>query len=447
MNTREELYHMTKREMAKLKIAERLTAGEMTVRGAAEILGLSTRQTLRIKKGVRIYGPGALIHGNRTRKPVNAVEDKIKDLVVELKREKYAGTNFSHFRELLTEREDINLSRPTVHRILRGAGIVSPKRKRRVRTHYYRKRKACPGMMVQLDASPYQWLGGSRLSMHGAIDDATGKVLGLYMCTEETLEGYFEVVRQMIAGFGIPVSIYSDRHTIFFSPRGKLSIEDELEGKSQAHTQFSQALSELGVRMIPAGSPQAKGRIERLWGTLQDRLAQEFNIAGIKDVKSANKFLGGYMANFNRRFSVRPRGESVFRKLKEDTSLDYILCTKVRRKLDSGSAFSYRGSYYQLVSRGRIARSIPRSSITVLTGGRIGIKAEYSGKVYSVKRLETRPEIDMKTRVRKKRVYGRVPASHPWKSGYAALGGYDKADSKTMEGLLNSTLAWNPDNQ
>ena len=438
---------MTKREMAKLKVAERLVEGEMTVRGAAEILGLSTRQTLRIKKGVRIYGPGALIHGNRKRKPKNAVEDKIKDLVVELKREKYAGTNFSHFGELLAEREDIGLSRPTVHRILKGAGIVSPKKKKKVRFHYYRKRKACPGMMVQLDASPYQWLGGIKLTIHGAIDDATGKVLGLYMAREETLEGYFEVIRQMIDAFGIPVSTYQDRHTIFFNPRGKLSPEDELEGKSEPCTQFSRATGELGMRMIPAGSPQAKGRIERLWGTLQDRLTQEFILNGIKDVESANKFLGGYIGKFNRRFSVRPKGKSVFRKLKEDISLDYILCTKERRRLDGVSAFSYRRSYYQLVSRGKVAPTIPRSSVTVLTGRRIGIKAEYSGKVYSVKRLETRPKIDVKTKVRKKRVYGRVPASHPWKSGYAALAGYDKADSKTMEGLLNSTLAWNPDNQ
>ena len=176
MNTREELYHMTAKEMARLKVAERLVGGEITVRGVAEVPGLSTRQTLRIRKGVRLNGPKAVIHGNRARNPVNAVSNKIKDLVVELKTSRYPGTNFSHFRELLSEREDINLSRPTVHRILRGAGIASPKRKRRVRTHYYRKRKACPGMMVQLDASPYQWLGGSKLSMHGAIDDATGKV-------------------------------------------------------------------------------------------------------------------------------------------------------------------------------------------------------------------------------------------------------------------------------
>ena len=156
MNTREETYHMTEKEMARLKIAERLVEGEVTIKDAAEVLKLSTRQVIRIKKGVRLNGPVTVIHGNRKRKPVNAVEDKTKDLVVELKTRKYAGTNFSHFAELLAEREGITLSQPTVHRILRSAGIVSPRKKKKVRAHRYRKRKDCPGMMVQLDASPYR---------------------------------------------------------------------------------------------------------------------------------------------------------------------------------------------------------------------------------------------------------------------------------------------------
>ncbi|GAG99544.1 unnamed protein product, partial [marine sediment metagenome] len=281
------------------------------------------------------------------------------DLVVELKTKKYWGTNFSHFTELLAERESIALSQPTVHRILRGTGIVSPKKKKKIRAHWYRKRKDCPGMMVQLDASPYRWLGGSKLPLHGAIDDASSNILGLHLCKEETLKGYFEVARQMIGGFGIPISTYSDKHTIFFSPKGKLTIEDQLEGRTSANTQFSRAMSELGVSMIPAGSPQAKGRVERLWGTLQDRLIQEFSLNGIKDVESANKFMKKYIKKFNRRFSVVPKGEPAFRKLGKGINLDYILCSKISRKLDGGSAFSYRGKYFQLVSGGKVAATIP----------------------------------------------------------------------------------------
>ena len=449
MNKREEIYHMTAKEMARVKVAERLIEGEMTVKGAAEVLGLSTRQIIRIKKKVRLNGPGATVHGNRSRKPANATKDIVKDLVVELKRKKYSGANFSHFAELLAEREDIIISQPTVHRILRSAGIASPKRKKKIRAHRYRKRLDCPGIMVQLDASPYRWLGGEDLNLHGAIDDATGKVLGLYLCRQETLKGYFEVTRQMIKGPGIPISTYSDKHTIFFSPKDKLTIEDQLEGKREPYTQFSQAMDALGVRMIPAGSPQAKGRIERLWGTLQDRLTQEFILNGIKDIGSANKFMAAYIKKFNRRFSVVPKGEPVFRKPGKGTCLDHILCRKIPRKLDGGSAFSYGGKYYQLLSGGKPATTIPRSGISVLTSSRIGIKASYSGKVYSVARLEARPrlsrDIEVKTKIRK--LPKKPVVSHPWRSGYPDGFAYDRSDLNIIKGLFDSSLAWNPDNQ
>jgi len=256
MNKREELYHMTEKEMVRLKVAERLVEGEMKVKEAADILMLSTRQVIRIKERVRTFGPGAVIHGNRERKPINATGNMVKDLVVELKKDKYQGTNFSHFTELLGEREGISLSQPTVHRILRGAGIKSPRKKKRVRAHRYRKRMDCPGMMVQLDASPYPWLGNGELNLHGAIDDASSDILGLYLCKEECLEGYFEVARQMVKGPGIPVSTYSDKHTILISPKkGKLSIEDQLEGKSESYTQFSAAMEELGINMIYLQDP------------------------------------------------------------------------------------------------------------------------------------------------------------------------------------------------
>jgi len=450
MSKREETYHMTDKEMARLIVAERLIEGEITVKGAAAVLKLSTRQVKRIKKKVRLNGPGATVHGNRERKPVNAVDDKTKDLVVELKTKKYGGTNFSHFAELLAEREDIIISRPTVHRILRDAGIASPKKKKKIRAHRYRKRKDCPGMIVQLDASPYRWLGGEDLNLHGAIDDASSNILGLYLCKEETLEGYFEVARQMIGGPGIPISTYSDKHTIFFSPKDKLTIEDQLEGRTSANTQFSRAMSELGVSMIPAGSPQAKGRVERLWGTLQDRLIQEFSLNGIKDVESANKFMKKYIKKFNRRFSVVPKGEPVFRKLGKAINLDYILCSKILRKLDGGSAFSYRGKYFQLVSGGKVAATIPRSKVSVLTGNIIGIKAEYSGKVYSVARLEALPKV-ASDHIKAKPKTGRLPkkpaASHPWRSGYPGGFAYDRSDPDIAKGLFDSTLAWNPENQ
>jgi len=299
MNIREETYHMTEKEMVRLRVAEKLLEGQMKIEEAARILNISTRQVIRIKGRVKRFGPGAVVHGNKDRKPANATDDNVMNLVIELKRNNYEKANFTHFAELISENEKIGLSQPTVHRILTKAGIKSPKKKKKKRMYHYRKRMDCPGAMVQLDASPYFWLDDKELNLHGAIDDATSNVLGLYMCSQECLKGYFEVTRQMIKNAGIPLSTYNDRHTILVSPKKtKLSIEDQLAGKSEPYTQFSAAMDKLGINMIAAHSPQAKGRIERLWGTLQDRLKVEFMLNGIKDIDSANEFMKGYIKKF-----------------------------------------------------------------------------------------------------------------------------------------------------
>jgi len=442
---RKEQYHMTEKEMVRLKVAERLIGGQMKVEEAARILNISTRQVIRIKGRVKKIGPEAAVHGNRERKPKNATEDIVKDLVVELKKGRYEKANFTHFAELISENEKIHLSRPTVHRILTKTGIKSPRKKKKIRGHHYRKRMDCPGAMVQLDASPYPWLGGEKLNLHGAIDDASSDVLGLYLAKEECLEGYFEVARQMIKGPGIPVSTYNDRHTILVSPKkAKLSIDDQLEGKQTPYTQFSAAMDELGINMIPAGSPQAKGRIERLWGTLQDRLVVEFALNGIVDIDSANLFMAKYMDKFNRRFSVKPKGEPVFRKLSSGVDIDYILCRKIPRKLDNGSAFSFKGGYYQLISGGKSAATIPRSGVKVMIGSRIGIKAEYSGKVYSLAKIE-KPKKDKKVKKRIRPLPKKPAIDHPWKSGNSYGLRHDHRDKEIAAGFFNSTIAWEPD--
>ncbi len=446
MEKREEIYHMTEKEMVRLKVAERLIDGQMKIGQAADILMLSTRQVIRIKERVSRFGPGAVMHGNRARKPANATDDDIKDLVVRLKKDRYSGSNFSHFCELLSERENITLSQPTVHRILTSAGIPSPKKKKKARGHRYRKRMDCPGALVQIDASPYSWLGGENLNLHGAIDDATGNILGLYLAKEECLEGYFEVARQMVRGAGIPVATYNDRHTILVSPKkAKVTIEDQLEGKLEPYTQFSAAMDSLSVNMIAAGSPEAKGRIERLWGTLQDRLVVELALGGIKDIGSANEFVKKYIAKFNARFSVAAKGEPVFREIAGGINVDYILCKKYTRKLDNGSAFSYGGNYWQLISGGEPAAAIPRSSVEVLISQKIGIKAKYSGKVYSLKKIE-KPRAKSCARPGNSRQPAVKPAAnHPWRSGSLDGFKYDYREKELYEGLYNSTIAWETD--
>ena len=345
---RMEQYHMTKKEMRKLQVVEKLIDKSVTLKEACQILELSSRQVLRLKKGVRIYGALSVVHKNRAKKPNNAVGESLRQKIINLKKsENYQKANFSHFAELIAKYEDITLSIPTIHRILKSAGISSPRKHKKQKSYIRRARKPSAGIMAIYDASPYEWIEGIDCNLHGALDDATGAILGLSLEEQECLNGYFEVTRQMVKGPGIPMSTYSDRHTIFFSPkRDKLSIEEEVEGRTVPLTQLGRAMEELGVRMIPAGSAQAKGKIEKLWDTLQDRIPVELKIAGIKTIEAANKFLPVYLKGFNNTFATEPANStSCFRKA-ACINLDCILCIKETRKLDRASGFKYKGLYW-----------------------------------------------------------------------------------------------------
>ena len=287
-----------------------------------------------------------------------------------------------------------------------------------------------------MDASPYEWIPGIKCSLHGAIDDARGNITGLYFCENECLNGYFEVKRQTILEYGIPMSIYVDRHTIFKAPSNtKLTIDDELEGKTFAYTQFSRAMQELSVGMVYAYSPQAKGRIERLWETLQDRLALELRLAGIKSLGEANAFLPGFIKRFNAHFAVVPRDpQSAYRPLEEHINIDDILCRKEIRKVSQGSTFSFRGQTYHL-SKNNQALPLPnKSTITVLTNPRFGMRAEYKGAVYQVRKT-VRPAKVIFKEDRAKRLI-KVKDDHPWKNGIEHFT-YEESDRELVAAIYD----------
>jgi len=319
---------MTKKELVRVHVIKSLIEDKMTSREAAEVLNLSERQIKRLKAGVKKGGEVFVIHKNRGRKPKHAIPGKRREEIIFLARNKYRGVNYTHLAELLREQEGITISQSSVSRILKAKGIKSPRKHRPPKPHRTRERKPQEGLLLQMDASPYEWLPGIGCSLHGAIDDARGNITGLYFSPNECLNGYFEVKRQTILEYGLPVSIYVDRHTIFKAPsNARLTIYDELEGKTLAYTQFSRAMRELSIGIIYACSPQAKGRIERLWGTLQDRLTLELRLAGIKSIKEANAFLPGFIKRFNAHFAVVPREpQSAYRPLGKHINIDYILC-------------------------------------------------------------------------------------------------------------------------
>jgi len=402
----------------KYKVIQESLEGKLSVAEASALLGLSERQIIRLRKGVEEKGKGAVKHGNTGKPPITTIKAEQAQQIVELYKNKYYGANYQHFTELLEENEGIGISNNTTKRILNVAGIKSPKKRRKPKKHTRRKRHAYEGSLVQTDATPHDFFNnGEKDCLHGNIDDATGKIFGLYMTKNECLEGYFAVFEQMIVNFGIPASIYADRHTIFASPKAdKLTTEEELAGKQVNDTQLGRAMRELGITLIWARSAQAKGRIERLWGTLQDRLVIEFRINGITNIDAANKFLPSFIPRYNQRFSVEAiEPETMFTINKLD--LINILCVRESRKLDTGGAFSYHGKYFVVV--GDI---LPGVSIEVIAHRKHGIFALYKGQRYDVICIEKPKRSKAKTAASTEQRKTYIPPdSHYHKHGKESL--------------------------
>lgn len=412
---------MSQKESRRVFVIEQAVKGKITNGQAAEVLGLSVRQVIRLKERMRLKGVAGLAHKNRGRTPKHAVSKETKDKIVMLARETLRNASCQHIAELLDEFYGISLSAKTVGRILKKAGIPLAHSHRSPRRKKSRNRMPQEGLLSQFDASPFAWLEnrGPALSLHGSIDDATGKVQGLFFDLNESLFGYFQVLLQVTQNFGIPRSLYSDRHTIFFSPKkDKLSIEEELAGKSAPLTQFGRAISELGINHIPARSPQAKGRIERLWGTLQNLLVIELRLAGISSLEEANDFLPGFIQRFNQRFAVTPAcPEPAYSPCPSPARLEQILSLRLERKASRGSSISYLGHIYQLVnSRGSVVPLRPGAVVDVLTHLDGSLSAFYGGNRYFLqeltqptKLLSEEPEKAPASRIHK------LAPDHPWR--------------------------------
>jgi transposase len=377
---------LTKEQHVRLDVVNKANAGFITVKEASEKLGISERQIQRLKKEVSNNGPAALIHKNSNRAPAHALTEKTKNKILEIRKKAgYKDANFNHFKELLETGHGISVSYNALYKLLTQEGIKSPMTRRRYKPHRRRKRRSQAGSLLQIDASSHDWLGtGVKYALHGAIDDATGQITGLYLCKNECMLGYFELFRCTIGAYGVPEAAYADRHTIFRSPNAdKAKVIDAPADIKVNETQFGRALSELGIQIIAARSAQAKGRIERLWGTLQSRLPVEFAISGITDIDAANKFLRSYIYAYNSEFAVEPEDcDNAFLPLDEGIILDHILCVKETRKLDSGHEFSYGGKRFQIVQAPYVSYLPPKASITVMLSPQFGIKAGYLNYVF-----------------------------------------------------------------
>ena len=317
---------MSERQWKRADVIKRLAKGLLTTAMAATVLGLSERQVRRIRRAVEERGRAALVHGNRGRRPSNTTADKVRARVVKLFETKYVGFNDQHFTEKLVEEEGLSVSRPTVQRILRGAGLRAARVRRPPKHHRRRERKSQAGLMLLWDGSRHDWLEGRGpvLCLMGAIEDATGELLpGAHFVEQECAAGYLGTLRAVVADKGVPHSIYMDRHGSLVRSDDQWTLEEELRGE-QDPTQVGRALKALDIEAIYALSPQAKGRVERLWGTLQDRLVSELRLAKACTPAQANAVLERYRHDFNRRFTVEASGPPAWRKVPAGLDLDRV---------------------------------------------------------------------------------------------------------------------------
>jgi transposase len=351
---------LTGKEQKRLYVLNKVEAGRITNQQASAILGLSERQVYRLKARYRAEGARALAHGNRGRASPRRIPEEVSKQVIDLVREVYREFNDHHLTELLSEKHDIQISRSSVRRLRQEAGLASP-RKRRVPKHRSRReRYPQRGMLLQIDGSDHDWLQGRgpELSLIAAIDDATSEVPDALFRPEEDAAGYFMLLRRIAEILGLPLALYADRHTIFQSPK-KASMEQELAGEAP-RTQFGRLLDELGIELIPSYSPQGRGRVERLFGTLQDRLLHELSLENVSSLEDANHFLEGFLPRFNAGFAQDPEEpESAYLPLSEDLDLDALFCFKHQRKVRNDNTISFSGQILQIPAdrhRGNYAR-------------------------------------------------------------------------------------------
>lgn len=374
----------TDMDIEKLIVIQSVIDGKKTGKQASEKLNLSERQIWRLVAKVKKCGNKGIKHGNCFNHSPRFITENFKDKIKNLKLSNdYCDANFTHFKELLEERENIKISYSSLYKILTEKGIKSKKKHKDKKTHRQRKRKDHIGELVQADGTPFDWFkDGHMYSIHGFIDDATAQVLGAYMCEHECLLGYLEVLRQMLINYGIPQCLYPDKFSVFFPAKAqKLTIEEQLQGKTEPTTQFKRIIDVLGINMFPASTSQAKGRVERLWETFQDRLITEFKLAKVNTIEQANIFLKSYLKKYNKKFSVEPKSDkSYFVPVPSYLNLDLLLSIKLTRCIDASGSFTIKNKKFQILDN----KIIPKTKVNIYMSQKIGIIAEHNNTKYKV---------------------------------------------------------------
>jgi predicted DNA-binding protein (UPF0251 family) len=406
---------MSGRELERYQAIQRSLRREITQAKAGELLELSERQIRRLVKRVRNKGIRGLVHGNRGRPSPRKMSQGQVERIAAIIGERYRDFTPLHASEKLWERHRVRVSREKVRLIMMAKGLWR-RRRRRKADHVWRERKPHAGEMVQMDGSHHAWLEdrGPKLVLMGFADDATNRFFGRYY-DHEGVYPAMDSLRRYIERYGLPQSLYLDKHSTYKTTRQ--ATTDELLRDEQAQTQFERAVGEAGIKLIHANSPQAKGRIERTFGTLQDRLVKEMRLAGIRSCAEANRFLDYYLPTHNQRFMKEPlRPQDLHRPWPKSLSLDDIFCLKGIRTVNNGCIIKWRNRTFVLI---RPTLTMNRQKVVVREwfDGRLSIR--FNGKELEHKEVEVhrpKPAIQVAAAKIQKRPQKHIPPpTHPWK--------------------------------
>jgi transposase len=395
------------KELKRLHVIHKLIEGTLSQKEAAELISLSDRQIRRIVRRIEKEGDQGIIHKSRGKESNRRLPLTLKERIVHLYRTTYLGFGPTLFTEKLMESEKIEISSETVRTWLMKEGEWRKHRKQKAR-HRWRQRKDYYGEMVQIDGSHHDWFEGRgpKCVLMGYIDDATGRVHGRFYEYEGTIPA-MDSFKRYIRKHGIPMKVYVDKHTTYKSP-AKPTIEDELNG-TEPLSEFGRALHELGVEVIHANSPQAKGRIERLFNTLQDRLVKEMRLKEVRTIEEANSFLVRYLPVYNRRFAIKPKENENLHVKARGVDLDTILCIKTGRTVRNDNVIQHNRKFYQIDSSTKIKKVV----VEDLIDGTMKIR---QGKLLlTFHEIDKRPEKIKEESSFKVRKTHKPSPDHPWR--------------------------------
>ena len=411
----DELLTMSKQELTRLEVMQRIKDKRLTQKEAAGMLKKSVRQIKRLFRAYKAQGAKGLISGRRGKPSNHRLDEQVEQQVLDLLKEKYEDFGPTLAHEKLTEVHKLQLSRESVRRIMIEEGMWKPKRAKKPSAHQMRERRACFGELVQIDGSDHAWFEerGPKCTLLVYIDDATGQLMELWFVPDETFFAYCEASRHYFERYGKPVAFYSDKHGIF------RVNQEQTTGLGSGLTQFGRAMQDLDIQIICANSPQAKGRVERANQTLQDRLVKELRLRGISDIQAGNAYLPEFRDDFNRRFAVLPRStHDAHRPLLKTENLDLILTHQKTGTLSKNLTVQSNHVIYQIQSD-RPDYTLRNAQVTVCENakGEVTILYRNVPLEYTIFHKPARQAevVDTKTLDHQIKLPQPPPSNHPWR--------------------------------